>query len=120
MIIPCLAWLVERRRPERPLAGVRIRGSKSLFCCHCSRPPRPPGHPLRAPLYTDTIPNLAALPLDLLKQVISEVEENIATTQAEYLANAQVRADEGFDSLTQAAGHATDALEVFHAYGYYN
>ena len=52
--------------------------------------------------------------------MISEVEENIATTQAKYLVNAQVRADEGFDSLTQAAGHATDALEVFHAYGYYN
>jgi len=33
-------------------------------------------------------------------------EENIATTQAEYLANAQVRADEGFDSLTQATTHA--------------
>ena len=52
--------------------------------------------------------------------MISEVEENIATTQAEYLANAQIRADEGFDSLTQAAFHATDALDVFHAYGYYN
>ena len=54
---------------------VRIRGSRSLFCCHSSQPPCPAGHPLRAPLYTDTIPNLAALPLDLLKQVISEIEE---------------------------------------------
>ena len=52
--------------------------------------------------------------------MISEIKENIATTQAEYLANAQIRADEGHDSLTQAAIHATDALEVFHAYGYYN
>ena len=47
------------------------------------------------------------------------VEENVATTQAEYLANAQTKADDGFDSLTEAAVHATDALEVFHAYGQY-
>ena len=50
----------------------------------------------------------------------SEIEENIATTQAEYLANAEIRADQGFGSLHEASAHATDALEVFHAYGYYN
>ena len=52
--------------------------------------------------------------------MISKVEENVATTQAEYLANAQIRADQGFDSLTHAAAHTSDALEVFHAYGHYN
>ena len=77
-------------------------------------------HPIVSLLFTDTNSNLTTIASNLLKQVISEVEENIATTQAEYLANAQIRADEGFDSLTQAAFHATDALDVFHAYGYYN
>ena len=73
----------------------------------------------RARRFTDNNSNLTTIASNLLKQV-KEVEENIATTQAEYLANAQIRADEGFDSLTQAAFHATDALDVFHAYGYYN
>ena len=52
--------------------------------------------------------------------MISEVEENIATTQAEYLANAEIRAEQGFGSVHEASAHATDALEVFHAYGHYN
>ena len=76
-------------------------------------------HPIVSLLFTDTNSNLTTIASNLLKQV-KEVEENIATTQAECLANAQIKADEGFDSLTQAAFHATDALDVFHAYGYYN
>ena len=52
--------------------------------------------------------------------MISEVEENIATTQAEYLANAEIRAEQGFGSVHEASAHAIDALEVFHAYGHYN
>ena len=47
----------------------------------------------------------------------TELLENIATTQAEYLANAQVRADQGFGPWHEAATHATDALQVFETYG---
>ena len=39
-------------------------------------------------------------------------------SKGQYLANAQIRADEGFDSVTQAA--EMPSREVFHAYGYYN
>ena len=42
--------------------------------------------------------------------------ENIRTTQAEYLANADIVADEGFDSLHDAATHATDMTTVMDAF----
>ena len=42
--------------------------------------------------------------------------ENVRTTQAEYLAVAAAKADEGFDSLSEAAAHATDMLMVRDAY----
>ena len=95
-----------RRRRPQPQEGVAESQRKTKI-------------PIGSVIFTDTNSNLTAIASNLLEQMISEVEENIATTQAEYLANAQVRADEGFDSLTQAATHATDALQVFHTYGYY-
>ena len=43
-------------------------------------------------------------------------EENVATTQAEYLAVALDKAEEGFDEPTPAFEHATDMLLVRNAY----
>ena len=51
-----------------------------------------------------------------LEEIPDEVHENIATTQAEYLTIAYDRAEVGFDTLTAASGHATDALMVKNAY----
>ena len=48
------------------------------------------------------------LPL-LLKQLI---EENIAKTQVEVIANCWKWAEEGYDTLTEAAKNATDLLTV--------
>ena len=50
-----------------------------------------------------------------LDEISGTLRENVATTQAEYLDVAYDMA--GFDTLTEAAEHATDALLVKNAYG---
>jgi len=62
----------------------------------------------RSTLYLCNVPPLQPLPL-LLKQLI---EENIAKTQVEVIANCWKWAEEGHDTLTEAAKNATDLLTV--------
>ena len=60
---------------------------------------------------------IAAVWHEELVEISDTLRENVATTQAEYLAVAYDMAEAGFDTLTEAAEHATDALLVKNAYG---
>lgn len=46
----------------------------------------------------------------------TDLDENVATTQAEYLAMGIEKAEKGFDTLNKATTHATDLLCVNNAY----